>query len=72
VAVCYTVGMTADEVRAVRARLGLTQRELAARLGCDRVTVARWETQRRALTGPAARLLRLLAERPELLPLLRK
>ncbi len=35
--------MTARKVRSVRRRLGLTQEDLARRLGVARATVTRWE-----------------------------
>lgn len=37
------MGVTPDELRARRAALGMTQEQLAAALGVDRVSVARWE-----------------------------
>ena len=40
------------EVRFLRKSVGLTQVELAARLGVDRVTVARWESDDKQLAGP--------------------
>lgn len=36
--------MSGDEVKAVRRRLELSQRDFAKRLGVSFVTVARWET----------------------------
>jgi transcriptional regulator with XRE-family HTH domain len=36
--------VTPDELRAARAKLGLTQLALARALGVTQVTVARWET----------------------------
>ncbi len=33
-----------DKLRSLRRQLGMTQRELAKRLGVTRITVARWET----------------------------
>jgi len=35
--------MTPDELKAIRARLGLTQAQLAEQLGVERNTVNRWE-----------------------------
>jgi transcriptional regulator with XRE-family HTH domain len=35
--------MTPDQLKALRARLGLTQAQLAEKLGVERNTVNRWE-----------------------------
>jgi len=40
--------MTANEIKGLRARLGLTQAALARRLRVQAVTVARWEQGTRA------------------------
>jgi DNA-binding transcriptional regulator YiaG len=56
--------MTAKEVRAIRRRLGLTQRELADKVGVARNTVTRWELGLIGIRESAARLLRLLATQP--------
>ena len=36
--------MKAEEIKALRLRLGLTQAELGTEIGVHQVTVARWET----------------------------
>lgn len=54
--------MTADEVHRLRARLGLKQTELAAKIGVHPVSVSRWETSMVAIPEPTARLLRLLVQ----------
>lgn len=36
--------MTPDQLRAIRAKLDLTQADLAAKLQVSRVTITRWET----------------------------
>lgn len=54
--------MTAKEVRAIRRRLGLTQQELADKVGVARNTVTRWELGLMGIRESAARLLRLLAQ----------
>jgi DNA-binding XRE family transcriptional regulator len=38
--------LTADEIRVIRARLGLSQGQLAGRLGCTQSAVANWESGR--------------------------
>jgi DNA-binding transcriptional regulator YiaG len=53
-----------EELKRMRARLGLTQVKLAAELGVTSNTVARWETGIRGIPEPVARLVeRLAAER---------
>ena len=51
--------ITGTEVRRLRRKLGLTQGQLAARLGVHIMTVARWEWGTVRVTEPMARLLRL-------------
>ncbi len=53
--------MTAKEVRAIRRKMGLTQQELADRVGVARNTVARWEMGAMGVRESAARLLKRLA-----------
>jgi DNA-binding transcriptional regulator YiaG len=52
--------LKADEVRAIRERLGWPQTTLAERMSVDVRTVRRWESQ--GVDGPAAVLLEKLAE----------
>ena len=53
--------VTGDEVRKIRARLGVTQTQLAEWLGLTRNTVARWEMGLRGIPEPTARLIARLA-----------
>jgi DNA-binding transcriptional regulator YiaG len=56
--------MDADDLKAARAGLGLTQAQLAAELGVHAMTVSKWETGQRRIPEPVARLVqRLVAER---------
>lgn len=57
----YSGGMTDAELRRLRKRLGLTQKELAAKAGVTSTSVARWERGDVRITEPMSRLLRLLA-----------
>jgi len=49
--------MVGKELRAIRARLRLTQVELAELVGVASNTVARWERDEMAMREPAARLI---------------
>ncbi len=54
--------MTGNEVRRLRARLGLTQKQLAELVGVTSNSVARWERDELGVRESAARLMQLLAE----------
>jgi len=56
-------GWDAAGVRALRERLGMTQRQLADELGVRQQTVSEWETGAYQPRGASARLLRIVAER---------
>ena len=59
--------MSATDVKAIRKRMGLSQREFALLLGVSVDTVQNWEQNRRKPRG-AARLLLAIAQRhPEML-----
>ena len=49
-----------EEIKAIRAALGITQPELAEKMGVSRDAVASWEIGRNAPGGPAEILLRRL------------
>ena len=53
----------AEDVRALRERLGMTQRQLADELGVRQQTVSEWETGLYRPRGASARMLRHVAER---------
>lgn len=54
-----------DEIRAARAGLGLTQKELADRLGVDEEIVSRWETGGQIQSRAMDNLLRVYFALPE-------
>ena len=56
---------TAKELRHIRTKLGLTQKEFAMLVNCSKVTVERWETSSKPIVGPICLLLRMLDRYPE-------
>ncbi len=57
--------VTAKEIKTVRTKLGLTQKEFSKLINCSKVTVERWETSKGEITGPICLLLRMLEKYPE-------
>ena len=55
------------DIKNLRIRLKLTQKELADFLNVSKKTLERWETSERPVTGPCVTLLRILDEDPEIL-----
>jgi len=53
-------------VKAVRAKLGVSQREFALMIGVSVATLQNWEQGRRTPEGPALALLRVAAKSPKL------
>ena len=62
---CIVPLMTGSELRRIRKRLGLTQVQLAERLGVTGNTVARQERGEVRITEPVARLIRYVAGLPK-------
>jgi putative transcriptional regulator len=56
---------TAEQVRALRGRLGLSQTEFAHRFGFTVDTVQQYEQGRRTPSGPASTLLRVIEADPD-------
>ena len=52
----------ADAVRDLRSRMGLTQRQMARRLGVRQQTVSEWETGLYAPRGASVTILRMVSE----------
>lgn len=59
--------ITAKEIKTVRKKLKLTQKEFANLICCSKSTVERWETSSEPITGPIVLLLLLLERQPEIL-----
>lgn len=55
------MGMTGKELQRHRQRLGLTQKEMAERVGVHWNSLARMERDEMTISEPVARLVRLLA-----------
>ena len=64
--------LSADEIRALRERFGLTQGELARLLHLGANTISRWESGRNVQTEAMEILLRLLRDLPGSLDYLRQ
>lgn len=56
---------TAKEIKNIRKKLNLTQKEFALLINCSKPTVERWETSDDAITGPICLLLKMLERNPE-------
>ena len=54
--------MTGEELRKIRKRLGLTQAQLAERVGVTRNSIARQERGEIGIREPLARLIKVLAK----------
>lgn len=57
----YYAYMNSNEIKQLRKRLGLTQKELAARVKVDAITVSRWERNEQKPSSQAQRQLARLA-----------
>ena len=64
--------LSADEIRSIRERFGLTQAELARLLRLGANTISRWEVGRNVQTASMDMLLRVIRDLPGSLDYLRK
>jgi len=58
--------VTPIDVKAIRAKTGLSQREFAQMIQISTRTLQNWEQRRRNPTGPAAALLQIVSAEPEI------
>lgn len=58
-------GWSSESIARLRARLGLTQAEMARALGVRQQTISEWETGRYEPRGASVRMLQFLAESRE-------
>jgi putative transcriptional regulator len=63
-AVVHEVDVPDTDVRAIRARTGLSQADFARSIGVKKATLLNWEQKRRSPEGPARVLLALIAKEP--------
>ena len=54
--------MTPDELRGILAQLGISQNELARRIGVTSAAVALWSTGKVICRGPTAALIRIMLD----------
>lgn len=59
--------ITSKEIKDIRKRLGLTQKEFAKMLNCSKTTVERWERSSEPITGPVVLALTMLENHPHLM-----
>ena len=57
--------ITADEIKAIRRKLSVTQKEFATLINSSKPTVERWERSKEGITGPICLLIRMLEKYPE-------
>lgn len=53
--------LTGRELKLLRQAMGMTQQELASKMGVSREAVARWEIETRGISQPMTMLIRMLA-----------
>jgi putative transcriptional regulator len=63
-AITHHIEVPTPDVKAIRARTGLSQAEFARSIGVKKATLLNWEQERRVPDGPARVLLALIAKEP--------
>ena len=59
--------ITASDLKEIRKKLKLTQKEFAVLINCSKSTIERWESSEEAISGPIVLAINMLAEYPEYL-----
>ena len=62
--ITHHIEVPTPDVRAIRARTGLSQADFARSIGVKKATLLNWEQERRVPDGPARVLLALIAKEP--------
>ena len=57
--------LTSHDIKTLRKKLGLTQKEFAGLMNISQKTIERWESSSKPVTGPAVTLVKLLNEYPQ-------
>ena len=60
----FPSAITGADIKEVRARLGMSQREFASFAGVSKPTVERWEATESPITGPIVPLVSLIMSNP--------
>jgi len=63
-AITHHIEVPTPDVKAIRARTGLSQADFARSIGVKKATLLNWEQERRVPDGPARVLLALIAKEP--------
>ncbi len=57
--------VTAEKIKDIRKKLGMTQKEFAEFIGSSKPTVERWESSEAKISGPITTLIEILEREPE-------
>lgn len=58
--------LTGQQIKLIRQKLTMTQREFAEFIGVSNKTIERWESDKKPITGPITTLVKILRENPQL------
>ena len=56
---------TADDIKRIRFKLGMSQKEFAELMGISKPTIERWESGKTEITGPIVLLMKIIDNNPE-------